>query len=55
MQLPNLERKTDMQISVRLPFDLAEKLDQAAETRNATRAALVRALLRANLPEVATR
>ena len=53
MQLPNLESKPGTQIAVRLPLDLAMRLDQAAETTNATKAALVRALLRANLPEVA--
>ena len=55
MQLPNLEQRTGTQIAIRLPLDLATRLDQAAEGANASRSALVRALLRANLPELASR
>jgi len=55
MRLQHLEAKPTQNLILRIPPDLAARLDQAAETTNATKSALVRALLRANLPEVATR
>ena len=53
MRLQHLEAKPTQNLIIRIPPDLAARLDQAAETTNATKSALVRALLRANLPEVA--
>ena len=54
MQLQSLEAKPTQNLIVRIPPELAARLDKATETANATRSALVRALLRANLPELAT-
>ena len=53
MRLRDLEAKPTQNLILRIPPDLAARLDQAAESSNATKSALVRALLRANLPELA--